>query len=275
MKKQVACQYAIARFLPYAETGEFANVGIVIACPELGLLRVKFAPLRRTKRITDFFEGLNPRIYRESLRYLEVETSRIASSLKNGPAATKMAFEELTRPREALLRFSSARAILSDDPESTLQTLFEKFIERDFATKEYHEKILNKGVATILAGAALKNYFDPEDVGDEDFNVRFPFVNSLDGSPLIAIKPLHLAQDEPSKIMDHGSHWVARVARLKKHGNMPGNLLFAIDKSEKTKQQRVAKEIITDLKDLGAEVVRVDDERAIVDFAQRALDRSH
>jgi len=28
--KKFACQYAIVRFLPYLETGEFANVGIVM-----------------------------------------------------------------------------------------------------------------------------------------------------------------------------------------------------------------------------------------------------
>lgn len=275
MNKKVACQYAIARFLPYAETGEFANVGVVLACPERGVLRVKFAPVKRTKRITDFFEGLNPRIYRESLKYLETETSRISACSAMSESATKAAFEELTRPREALLRFSTMRVILAEDPDMTVQALFDKFIERDFATKEYHEKILNKGVASILNSAALKTYFDAEDIGDDNFTVRFPFVHSTEGDALVAIKPLHLAQDEPSKIMDHGLHWVARVSRLKRHGNMPDNLLFAIDKSEHDKHQRVAREIVMDLKGLGAEVVEVDDRRAIIEFAERALGTSH
>lgn len=30
---KLACQYAVVRFLPYAETGEFANVGVALACP--------------------------------------------------------------------------------------------------------------------------------------------------------------------------------------------------------------------------------------------------
>jgi len=31
---KLACQYALLRFRPFAETGEFANVGIVMLAPE-------------------------------------------------------------------------------------------------------------------------------------------------------------------------------------------------------------------------------------------------
>ncbi|WP_253275820.1 DUF3037 domain-containing protein, partial [Xanthomonas vasicola] len=49
---RVPCQYAIVQFLPYPETGEFANVGVVLACPQMRYLGVRIAPHRRTKRVT-------------------------------------------------------------------------------------------------------------------------------------------------------------------------------------------------------------------------------
>ena len=39
--KRFACHYAIIRFLPYPETQEFANVGVVLACPESGYFGFK------------------------------------------------------------------------------------------------------------------------------------------------------------------------------------------------------------------------------------------
>ena len=51
--KKYACQYAIVRFLPYLETGEFANVGIVMLCPDAGFFDFKL--LRHVRRITAFF----------------------------------------------------------------------------------------------------------------------------------------------------------------------------------------------------------------------------
>ena len=59
---RLACQYTIIRFLPYAETGEFANVGIVLACPETGLLDARLMPTKKTGRITGFFEQLDKQI---------------------------------------------------------------------------------------------------------------------------------------------------------------------------------------------------------------------
>jgi hypothetical protein len=36
--KQHTCNYAILRFLPYPETGEFVNVGILVTCQQSCLL---------------------------------------------------------------------------------------------------------------------------------------------------------------------------------------------------------------------------------------------
>jgi hypothetical protein len=42
------CQYAVVRFMPFAETREFANVGIVIIAPKLGL-RIAWTPILRVQ----------------------------------------------------------------------------------------------------------------------------------------------------------------------------------------------------------------------------------
>ena len=52
--KEVVCNYAIARFRPYRETGEFVNVGIVLICPQVNYFGYLFEK-RKYKRITDFF----------------------------------------------------------------------------------------------------------------------------------------------------------------------------------------------------------------------------
>ncbi len=47
---KVACNYAIIRFLPYPETEEFVNVGVVLACPSAlprGFPRSRFRDIMR------------------------------------------------------------------------------------------------------------------------------------------------------------------------------------------------------------------------------------
>lgn len=64
---KVACQYAIVRFAPYVETGEFANVGVLMVAPRQPYFGFKLET-RRHGRITRFFEELEPKFYREALR---------------------------------------------------------------------------------------------------------------------------------------------------------------------------------------------------------------
>lgn len=104
-----ACQYAIIRFLPYAETGEFANVGVVLACPATGYFGARLMPTRKTSRITGFFEQLDKRIYREAMAYLKAELDRLGDLVRERGAGNQgfvqQTFAGLIRPREALLRF--------------------------------------------------------------------------------------------------------------------------------------------------------------------------
>ena len=49
-----ACNYAVLRFLPYPETGEFVNLGVVVHCALRGLFEMKIES-RKAARVTDFF----------------------------------------------------------------------------------------------------------------------------------------------------------------------------------------------------------------------------
>jgi hypothetical protein len=270
---EVACQYTIVRFLPYAETGEFANVGIILACPETGFIGGKVVALNRTKRITDFFDDLQAKIYKEGVKYIREEITRVRNFIAHLPGdrarITSAAFHELARPREALIRCSPVRAVLATDPKAELERLFGHFVERDFVTKEYQEELLTKGVGRLLATASLRGLFDKGIVGDDAISVRFPFVSRQTSTEAMAIKPLDLAKAEASKVIDHGGPWVDKVRRLKKHGLLP-KVLFAVDCPASGRQLLAAKEIVGDLESLGVQVTNIKNEQEILKFADQA-----
>ena len=76
-----ACQYAIVRFLPYAETGEFANVGIVLICPQTGYFNFKL--LKHVRRISAFFEELDAAIFKNTYKTFFAELTRLNLLLEN------------------------------------------------------------------------------------------------------------------------------------------------------------------------------------------------
>lgn len=60
--KRIAYQYAILRFMPYVETGEFANVGLVMAAPQQGFFAYQLEE-KRYGRLTRFFKDLEASTY--------------------------------------------------------------------------------------------------------------------------------------------------------------------------------------------------------------------
>lgn len=272
-----ACQYAIIRFLPYAETGEFANVGVVLACPATGYLEARLMPPRRTARITGFFEQLDRRIYREAMDYLKEELTRIGKLVANrgpsNPTFVQQAFAGLVRPREALLRFGETRVILAEQPADTLHKLFATMVERDFADKAYHDQWLERGVRETLRKAKLRDYFQPGDIGNQDLHIHVPFVHEREGRQKLAIKPLDLAKDEPNLVYGIGARWAGQVRLLQRHQLLPASLLFAVSMPD-MKHERVhaaVEEILDDLRGTAAvQAVPITDVAAITAFANAA-----
>jgi len=274
---RLACQYAIIRFLPYAETGEFANVGVVLACPATGYLDARLMPTKKTGRITGFFEQLDTRIYREALKYLGDELTRVREMARDrvgrdGTTIVEQVFAGLTRPREAMLRFGDTRVVMTDDAEAMLGQLFARFVERDFANKQYHDRILERGVRQVLEKANLRELFKEAEIGNEYMHVHVPFAHLRDGEPVLAIKPLDLARVDPNQVFELGGRWVDRIRRLRKHDLLPGQILFAVNKPTPAEKnvRDAAEEIVGELREMQVEVVLATDAKAITEFAKAA-----
>ena len=231
--KKYACQYAIVRFLPYLETGEFANVGIVMLCPDAGFFEFKL--LKHVRRITAFFEELDAGIYRRAANDFKLELKRIRNWLAHQPQNTmdvelaRHLFAELIRPREAMMRFEGVRVVLADDPTQQFDELFGHYVERNFATKAYQEQLLVKNVRRVLVDAKLEKQFRPETLGDTAaYHTHFPFVHREADRADKAIKPLHLAHEDPAQIYDHGWAWLGKVEKLRALKLLPEKVLFPV-----------------------------------------------
>jgi Protein of unknown function (DUF3037) len=231
--KNFACRYAIVQFAPYIETGEFANVGIVIACPESGYFAFKLQT-RRYARVTKFFDGLSGDVYRMAIKSIETELERIQRLIVDLPATLMRADQirelltALTHPREAMVRFSHVRPVLTQDPDAQLVKLFDHYVDHAFATPEFVEQTITKRIQTLLGGLTLPAPFKSERLGDDQIHAEFPLVQRKDGELTKVIKPFNLAQDDANRIFNHGAIWLQKVRRLRGRNLLPRDVLFAV-----------------------------------------------
>lgn len=126
--KEFACQYAIGRFLPYAEGGEFVNVGVILCCPDTGFLNFKLES-QEQNRVASFFPELAIDFYVEGLAAWNDDLERIHHSVQNSSDAIAY-FSEAVKPKAAAFRFGPVGAVLTTDPQQELERLFKRYVLR-------------------------------------------------------------------------------------------------------------------------------------------------
>lgn len=127
---KTVCRYAIIRFLPFAETGEFANIGIIALDTTHGLIHHITAP-KEFPRIERFLGPQGYRAYQEAIDVLRVELGRLADlAARNDGRSGADVFHDAVAPRESAIRFSETRVALVDTtPALHLQRLHARLVE--------------------------------------------------------------------------------------------------------------------------------------------------
>jgi hypothetical protein len=120
-KNNVQCMYAVVRFMPFAETREFANVGVVVIAPKFGLYDFKLAP-QKLGLVTQFFDDLDGMVYKHVIEGFEAELERVRNYLVHNYVQGKDLveyFKEVTRTRESVLHFGEIGTLLTDNVNAT------------------------------------------------------------------------------------------------------------------------------------------------------------
>jgi hypothetical protein len=123
---QAVCNYALLQFLPYAETGEFVNVGVLVACQQPCLLHFE-AETEMPARVKAMFPRQNELAFAAAMGAFGKEMLRVQNAVRD-PKSCQMLFGEMVRRRESLFRFGEVRTILTDDPSHLAGELLRRFI---------------------------------------------------------------------------------------------------------------------------------------------------
>ncbi len=262
------CKYSIIRFQPYAETEEFANIGIVLYVPELQHIEFKILDSRQHGRITNFFKPLDKKIFRHTTQIIQAELKRVQLMQKERPNIDL--FAELTDLREDIIRYSHIRVLYSKDLPATLNKLFNFYVQRSFTQDRGHEVRMTGQVRDLLQKHNLANKFKDQIVGDKDtFSIRFPFVDNNEQQRVI--KPIHFKHSDSSQLIKHGLSWLGKVNQLSRyHFLKPETTLFAYAPPEnKTgKLQDAFSDIYDQIQEAGICMIDINDQKKIAEFAK-------
>lgn len=265
------CNYAVLRFLPYPETGEFVNLGVVVHCADTGFLGVELER-KRLRRVTNFFPELIKDQFKtaQDAVWTELERVRDQMTALGQPELKRRVFRELVRPRESIFRFSEVKTVLTNHPRELVGELFAQYVRRHFAqTKEHQEGVMARRYYQVLRQFRPQQVFHQNRlVGGDEYHVRVPLTSDIvdgKGVPLRVIKPLDLNRDEPTAIIDHGDAWIGKVRRLREIGCQPDRFIFAVSlpSLKNDRPREAAQKIIEELQKDALVVMANDTEKLL------------
>lgn len=218
-------RYAIIRFRPFAETEEFANIGVIAIDLSHHMIDYRIAP-KRFARVRHFFDEQGYAAYAGAIDVLRLELGRISDFLPSFVEWNAEAtFQDIIARRESSIRFSEARIAQSDaDLSAFLDSLYARFVRRDFSA-DTPEVELTRDIRHALRQRHL-GFFKSLKVEDELMSIPFPLAHR--GNRLRAIRPLAFGQKSPMAMVDYAAHWRKRLDYLlTRQRIMPHDVLIA------------------------------------------------
>lgn len=268
-----ACKYNMIRFEPYAETQEFANIGIVLYAPKSRTFLFKILPATTHGRITTFFNTMNKTLFQESTKLVRDELTRIQKMLSTFDKPD-MLYEELVRPREGIIHYSKHYVRFTDDPEITINELFEYYVNHSFTKAPGHEERMQANITALLQKHNLTERFKDKHIGNSHYQVRLPFVSEQQ-MPTV-IKPIHFQHAHSKKLMDHGLYWLTTMKQLfRMEVATPDLTLFTYKPpvNQNGKLRDAFEDIYGQIKEAGITMTDIKQPEDIAEFAQQHTNR--
>ncbi len=118
--------YAIVRVVPRVEREEFVNAGVILFCSERDFLGARVA--LDGARVRALFPGADLALIEEHLLAVPRICAGAEGSGPIGRLSRRERFHWLVAPRSTIIQVSPVHAGLCDDPERTLEHLFERMV---------------------------------------------------------------------------------------------------------------------------------------------------
>jgi hypothetical protein len=119
-------EYAVLRLMPRVERGEFVNVGVILFCRQQRFLgaRIQLAPTR----LQAFTHTLDLEALEEQLAHVPLVCAGGKAAGPIGELPLHERFRWLTAPRSTIVQPSPVHSGLCEDPQQTLEQLFERMV---------------------------------------------------------------------------------------------------------------------------------------------------
>ncbi|MBH0166243.1 DUF3037 domain-containing protein [Fictibacillus sp. 7GRE50] len=160
---RIACKFAVIQYMPDVIKQELINVGVVMHCPEQGILKARF--LKQLQKITKIFTSVNINEYRNFKnifnRHLKISSKELIDSKLNVPTSLIEyldSFSEIELPKFIIKK---PQPMLTENPLQKLDDLFNLYVFEEDRIDKREQPFVNT-VWEKFKGAGLEKFIKKE-----------------------------------------------------------------------------------------------------------------
>ncbi len=212
--------FCVLRYVHDPLVQEFVNVGVVLYAPESGFISALCA--QKFSRIKKMFLDVQGPHFRKTIGYIESriqeEGEKMMESLplEKRPETVAEIMPRILPKDDSAFQFSSPGSGLTNDPEKTLENLYNLYVEKYEAKQDRTSRTESdvwRTFKTPLEAKRVIGHLTPHLVKARDFEFEFDY--AWKNSVWHAYEPVSLDLAESSSIIDKANTWLGRAQSLK------------------------------------------------------------
>lgn len=269
--KKYACKYVVLRFAPYSETGEFANVGVLLYSKTHNSFVFKLDVIDIGARVSKFFHINDKKVFKFAMASYQKELAFIQEQVAHHHMTAQEAFEFLVKPRATLLRFSEIRTVITDSIDGTLNSIFGRMVSHSSASQVKNRQKLSSLLRSQLDSLRLERPFRKHKFAKSVFEATYDFIQlNEQGEPLKLIQPIDInGRLTPKEIFGVVDNNEVRLNRMASLGILPKKVLLPFSLNQnRTQEVDAAWSIVKDELSSIGKLVDIHNEAAIEEFAK-------
>jgi hypothetical protein len=211
--------FSVLRYVHDPVTTEFVNVGVALYAPDAKYLGAVCTPYYA--RLSEMFGHVDGEHFRQITRYLQDRIEDIGDRLKSelpfpGPARTITSLlATVLPPDDSALQFSTPGGGFTSNPEKTLGSLYQRYVEYYTARASYPSrnddevwKVFRKPLEEHHVIQSLK----PKRIVAPDY--EYEFERARKNEVWHTYEPVSFDLMETTSIVDKANTWVGRITTL-------------------------------------------------------------
>ena len=219
MKSKNSYTYSILRYVHDTATAEFINVGVALLCKNENFFEVK---LRKTiGRVSDTFPDLKAKNFRALMKNLSNRFAAVSkaydSPMRLGDKSEQLEqviFSVLPKDDSSLV-WSPISSGLTDNPQGTLDRLFERYISKYDHKKTAHHKTdedIWRVFKRDLEDRRMLEFFTEKTIEGRDDEVKFPF--AWKNGVWHCIEPISFDLSAPESIREKAHKYLGQITSV-------------------------------------------------------------